>query len=142
MALIPMAVRYRLDACHIKLSLRGWARLTHAQKEALVAADVETPAQQDHYPRHVEALGAGEVTPITPEPFAVCGISGNVNQVPLRVAFHCASLGVPAPTVEQWQALDPLQRYVLEKVSLPGKKNTSFLPAMLEFALMEPSFAA
>lgn len=142
LALIPMAVRYRLDLCHVKLSLRGWTRLTLAQKEALVALEVETPAQQDYYRQLVQALGAEEVTKLTPELLPSFSDSGTVNHVPLPFAHHCDALGVHTPSVEQWRALDPLQRYVLQKLSRPEKKNASFLPAMLEFALIEQSFAA
>ena len=44
---------------------------------------------------------------------------------------------VTPPTVAQWAALSPLQRFAIFKLTRPGHTNENFEPAMREFGLIK-----
>ena len=46
---VPMAVRFKLDACGVKLSLRQWSRFTPGERHQLLMAPCGSPAQEDAY---------------------------------------------------------------------------------------------
>jgi hypothetical protein len=46
---IPMAVRFKLDLCGIKVSLRQWSRFTLADRSQMLAASCDTPAHVEQY---------------------------------------------------------------------------------------------
>lgn len=53
------------------------------------------------------------------------------------VVDHARSLGVRPPNQAQWRALTRLQRFVLIKLTRDNHDNVNFLPAMVEFGLIE-----
>ena len=46
---VPMAVRFKLDACGIKLTLRQWSRFTRGDRQDLLMAACEGPAEIEDY---------------------------------------------------------------------------------------------
>src|SRR5579859_8172000 len=46
---IPMIVRFKLDACGIKLKLKEWSMMTVEEREQLAVLPVDSPANLDVY---------------------------------------------------------------------------------------------
>ena len=117
---IPMAVRFKLDRCGIKLTLKQWNQFTPADRtERLMApcdSDGAVAAYAERLAELVIARSGGTARPV-PEPVAMS---------------QCVS----APTPEQWQALSDLERFVLVKLSRDNHDNVNFVPALREFGLL------
>ena len=132
---IPMQVRYNLDTCGVKLKLDHWNHFSAAQKQVLVDLPCNTAQEAEAYASQLQAwvteqTGAPAKTlPIEEQPAWL-----NNAVLPDDVvakATEC-QLGL---SVEQWQALAPLQRFALIKLSRPSHENRNFVPAMTEFGL-------
>jgi hypothetical protein len=46
---VPMAVRFKLDHCGIKLTLRQWSRFTPEDRKRLLLAPCDTPREVEAY---------------------------------------------------------------------------------------------
>lgn len=115
LSLLPMSARRALDCAGLHLSLRGWQRLSLAQRQTLVK------------------LGAAEV--VDPASVAAC-LSEHTQDVrsepPLREApaseGPSAALTEALPaghsmTAALWAALTALDRYVLLQLARRGKRE-------------------
>lgn len=140
---VPMAVRFKLDACGIKLSLRQWSRFTRGDRQDLLTASCESPAQVEAY--HVAlvvliALRASEPARALVE--APCGQWKDAHTVPMSVVHQAQLVGLAPPSRSQWARLTELQRFVLLKLTRDKHDNLNFAPAMIEFGLAEAPTAA
>jgi len=137
---VPMAVRFKLDRCGIKLSLRQWSRFTREDRQGLLmqpcGGDDEVEAYRVALVALV-ALRANEIAKPLPEP--PCGQWDNIRQVASVVAAYARGLGVRPPSQDEWAALTTLQRFVLIKLTRDNHDNVNFIPAMLEFGLVQPT---
>ena len=135
---VPMAVRFKLDACAIKLTLRQWSRFTRPDRQDLLDRPCETTAEIASYRAalvELIALRTGEVaTPLATPP---CGAWEDARQTAPVVSAYARSLGLPAPSAAQWARLSRLQRFVLIKLTRDNHDNVNFTPAMAEFGLLE-----
>jgi len=132
---IPMIVRYKLDRCGVKLKLQHWNQLSRDDRQTLVHQPCTTPGEVAAYRQTVRQ----QVLQHQPEPPADLPIPDPlpwevVAQVPPQVLDQAAQVGQEV-TLAQWQALSPLQRFVLIKLSQPGHENRNFCPALQEFGL-------
>lgn len=112
LSLMPMAVRRALDVSGVHLSLRGWQTLALPVRRALVqlgAAERVDVAQVHAALRGCEA----EQRPVEvlTEPEAAIGPSAEL----------LGALQDGALTVERWQRLGALDRYVLSSLARRGK---------------------
>ena len=135
---IPMAVRRKLDLCGVKVSLKQWNKFALDEREHMVVQHCETPGEVDAYGRYVVNV----VENRTHEPAQMlerdAGAEWNdANSVPQRVLDYSIERGVNEPTVTQWAALTPLQRFAIFKLTRPGHTNENFVPAMREFRLID-----
>ena len=133
---IPMAVRFKLDRCGIKLSLRQWSRFTRDDRQALLMTPCGGDAEAQAYRTSLVtlvALRANEAAKPLAEP--PCGQWDNIRQVPTVVAGYARALGVQPPSHDEWAALTTLQRFVLIKLTRDNHDNVNFIPAMREFGL-------
>lgn len=134
---IPMIVRFKLDQCGVKLSLRQWSRFNHDDRAELVARPCMSSEQiadyRDLLVRLIEtrANEAAIHLPVDTDP-----AWADLRKVPERVIHCTANLGLPLPNPEAWRTLSPLQRFALFKLTRPGHDNDNFEPAMLEFGLL------
>ena len=131
---IPMAMRIKLDLCGYKLSIRDWSKFSRADREALAAMPFETDEQMAAFRARVQQMvvdiaGDSTETEACPRP-APWEISSEVPEVTCRLI---AEQGVPPPTIAQWAALSPLQRYTLIKLTREGAKNEKLPAALKEF---------
>jgi hypothetical protein len=136
---IPMAARLKLDLCGIKLTLRQWSRFTRSDREALIAMPCRSRAEVEAYRAEVVDLvvsRAGEAAkPLAERTWRHWERS---DRIPIAVADYAMSLGLSAPSVSQWAALTPLQRFALIKLTRDNHDNVNFGPAMAEFGLARP----
>lgn len=135
---IPMCVRLKLDECGIKLSLKQWNRIPPAQRQQLVSKPCGTASEVKEYRvsliRCIEEYTRSKVEEMPRDPAPEWA---NLSAPPDRLVKYAQALDVPAPSVQQWAALQPVQRFALFKLTRPGHSNDNFVPAMREFGLIE-----
>ena len=134
---IPMAVRRKLDLAGVKVSLKQWNKFALDERERMVAQRCETPGEIDAYSGYV----VGVIENRTNEPAQLlerdAGAEWNgASSVPQRVVDYSIERDVHPPTLAQWAALTPLQRFAIFKLTRPGHSNENFVPAMREFGLI------
>ena len=133
---IPMQVRLKLDTCGVKLKLSHWSQFSQTERQALVTRPCETDAEGKDYREFLQGL----ITEKTGSPASELPIDPSPpwkdsTTIPASVAEKAAELEVSL-TQAQWQALSPLQRFTLIKLSRPGHENRNFQPAFKEFKLL------
>jgi hypothetical protein len=135
---IPMAVRFKLDRCGVKLSLRQWSRFDPEERNRLLRLSCERPEEIEAYRRELEELiqlrskQPPEYLPIEGQPPWDDGA-----HVPDQVVAFAVQLQIAPPSSSQWAALSALQRFTLIKLSRAKHDNVNFLPAMREFGLLD-----
>ena len=128
-----MVVRFKLDLCGVKLSLKAWSRFSHETRARLAADPTSTPKEIDAYgQRVVTAIREAEL-PVSMIAVDVAPAWLEKNAVHPAVETKVAELGLAAPSSSRWQALSDLQRFALIKLTRGGHENANFLPAMVEF---------
>jgi hypothetical protein len=136
--LIPMAVRFKLDQCGIRLSLRQWSHFAFEERKRVLRLPCDRREQIDAFRRELEELiqlrstEAPEYLPIEPDP-----PWADASSVPQRVVEIAVVLHVAPPSAVQWAALSPLERFTLLKLSRNPRDNGNFIPAMREFGLLD-----
>lgn len=135
---IPMVVRRKLDLCGVKVSLKQWNKFALDEREHMVVQSCESASEIDAYGRYVVNV----IENRTHEPAQLlerdAGAEWNdAKSVPQRVSAYSIERGVEAPTLAQWAALTPLQRFAIFKLTRPGHSNENFVPAMREFGLID-----
>ena len=135
---IPMAVRFKLDRCGVKLSLRQWSRFVPEERNRMLRLSCERREEIEAYRRELEELvqlrssQPPEYLPIEVQPPWEDSAS-----VPEQVVQFAVQLEVSPPSSSQWASLSPLQRFALIKLSRAKHDNVNFLPAMREFGLLD-----
>lgn len=135
---IPMCVRFKLDMCGVKLSLKQWNCFTHEERLRLVAGACDTPECVQSYRTDLVALienrtsSKVESVEVDAQP-----PWSDARQVPTRIIDYAAALHLTVPPLEQWATLGSLERFALFKLTRPGHDNDNFLPAMREFGLVQ-----
>lgn len=133
---IPMQVRFNLDTCGVKLKLSHWHQFTSQERQLLVNMACDTPAESQIYREFLQKLvieksGApAQELPIDANPAWI-----DQENIPLKVQDKAAEFDVKI-SLEQWQQLSPLQRFVLIKLSRPSHENRNFYPALQEFGIV------
>lgn len=132
---IPMAVRCKLDTCGIKLKLDQWHRFSTEEREQLITLPCHTPTEVAHYCQWLQNLilqrtqtQASEL-PVEAHPAWL-----DPAQIPAALQEKAQAHGITI-NLSQWQALAPLQRFALIKLSRPSHESKNFLPALKEFHL-------
>lgn len=133
---IPMVVRFKLDQCGVKLSLRQWSRFSRDERTELVQRDCSTAENVRSYAEYlcglIESKAADKPVRLDPVSAAQWEEAG---AVPVRLVVYARQLGLAPPSLQQWRALTPLRRFALFKLTRPGHDNDNFVPAMREFGL-------
>jgi hypothetical protein len=132
---IPMQVRYKLDTCGIKLKLHQWGAFTQADRQTLVSRPCEGDSIEV-YRSQLKTLirdRTGETASelaIDPAPPWF-----DHSTIPESVQTKAETVGVTLQP-QQWEALAPLHRFALIKLSRSGHENNNFRPALEEFHLV------
>jgi hypothetical protein len=133
---IPMIVRFKLDACGIKLKLAEWSRMTAAEREHLAAAGCETPHDVARYREDLRGLIFQRTGNLPTEiPIQENPAWSRTDEIPFTIKEKLLETGSHF-SLDQWQRLTNLQRFALLKLSYPGHENKNFPRAIEEFALM------
>ena len=137
---VPMAVRFKLDACGIKLTLRQWSRFTRGDRQDLLMAACEGPAEIEDYRAALVALIALRAAePARALTEAPCGAWTDADHVPPAVVQQAHLVGLAPPSRAEWARLTELQRFVLIKLTRDKHDNLNFAPAMIEFGICTDS---
>lgn len=134
---IPMTVRMKLDTCGVKLKLSHWMQLTQPERMVLVNMACTTAAEAKIYRDFLQKL----ITKKTGTPPGEVAIDNHPawlddSQIPNTVLEKARELQVEI-SLEQWQKLEPSQRFALIKLSRPSHENLNFYPALKEFYLVD-----
>lgn len=133
---IPMTVRYKLDTSGVKLKLSHWHQLNHSMRQELVDKPCTTPEEIQTYREWLHQLVIQHTdTPAKDLTIETHPAWMDETKIPETVQDKAQEVDVEI-TLEKWQKLTPLQRFVLIKLSRPSHENHNFLPAIKEFNLL------
>ena len=139
---IPMIVRLNLDTCGVKLKLAEWNHFTQAECQQLVDLSCEQSAEIKEYKEYVSRLifehtkHEASLLSIEPHPPWL-----NDQEIPPSIMIK-ASESQAEISLAQWASLSPLQRFALIKLTRSQHENNNFLPALVEFGLLnQPDYS-
>ncbi|HTE09333.1 MAG TPA: nitrate reductase associated protein [Chitinophagaceae bacterium] len=133
---IPMLVRFKLDACGIKLKLNEWSKMSVHERMVLAGKNCitkEEVADYYNYLYHLIFRHTGKQP--TELPVETNPGWANKNELPGIMKEKLDESGWTISRY-QWQQLTGLQRFVLVKLCRPGHENKNFPKAMKEFGLV------
>ena len=130
---IPMAVRYKLDTCGVKLKLHHWNIFSLEERQSLLDLPCTGKAEVQEYRSHLHNLvqhHTGEL----PRDVAVSDFPEWQNKeiIPDSVQAQSQVVGIEL-TLEEWVNFSLIQRFVLIKLSRSHHENKNFFPAIQEF---------
>ena len=133
---VPMIVRFKLDACGIKLKLSEWTRMTNVERDLLIDTACVTQPEIKKYHSLVQEIvlkNTGHEAKLLfienkPEWANIKKVSEEVNEKAKEFGWQIS--------VKEWKRLNSLQRFALLKLSRPGHENKNFPIAMKEFKLV------
>lgn len=132
---MPMIARFKLDACGIKLKLSEWNQFTLAERTSLTTPSSKTEAEILNFKKHVQQLVKNhtgeEATDLLVDKNPAWSI---LNQLQESLIEKLKEFNWTI-TLQQWQSLSDLQRFVLLKLSRPNHENKNFYKAVKEFGL-------
>ncbi len=136
---IPMIVRFKVDACGVKLKLKEWSKMNAEEKEQLAVLPIDGDKHLSIYREYVEQAivhNTGERPTLLPDDQQNL-LWNDAGQVPHPVLVKLAELK-QSITIAQWKSLSVLKRYALLKLTRPGHENRNFPKALKEFGLVTP----
>jgi hypothetical protein len=122
----PMAVRFKLDRCGIRLSLQNWQQLPYDARVALVRKSTERSEDRVAYIEFLSMLGAtywgsSELDQFIPEsPPAWTSTATLPDMVRTQVREFYGQVDLEG---DAWSRLTDLERFALIKLSRPGHAN-------------------
>jgi hypothetical protein len=136
---IPMIVRFKLDACGIKLKLSEWSKFTIDERAFLAEFRFITHHDITSYRSYLQDLVFNrtkrEATDLAIEAYPPWSIVHQIPEIVMqRMREHHWKL-----SVSQWEGLSKLQRFALVKLSRSSHENKNFPKAVKEFGLMGTS---
>ncbi|MEB3886236.1 nitrate reductase associated protein [Lyngbya sp. CCY1209] len=133
---IPMAVRYKLDTCGVKLKLAHWNQFDLEVRRRLVEEPAETGEEIDAYRNLLQDFAARYTDiPLKDLPVEDNPPWQNGDRIPEAVLQKAAETETEI-SPEQWKHLTPLQRFALIKLSRSSHENANFIPALREFNIL------
>lgn len=134
---IPMCVRFKLDQCGVKLSLRHWGQFTREERDQLLNRTCASPEEVAGYKQGlVELIESRSGEKAKPVMLEATPAWEDIHHVPSNIVDLTLQLGLPTPSLGAWAALNPFQRFALTKLTRPGHENENFVPALREFGLL------
>ena len=133
---IPLAVRFKLDRCGIKLSLEAWQQLPEFRRLELFRMRCHDEEDLADFRKALcvlvsEYAGEEPASMVIAEhpPWAE-------ERVPDQLARAATALGFAAPSLAQWRKLSAVQRFALLKLSREGREHRNLGAALREFGLL------
>ena len=132
---IPIIVRFKLDACGIKLKLAEWCKMSTDQRMLLADLPCETPIDVAAYGEYLRQL----IKSITSQDPTDLKVDQNpqwaqLSEIPSILIEKVKELNLSL-SLAQWKGLDTLERFALLKLSAASHENKNFPKAMREFNL-------
>lgn len=138
MRCIPMIVRFNLDQCGIKLSLKQWSRLGRDKRvelaRQLCTTIDEIQAYRENLAILIESQPGQKVDYLNVEPDVSWE---NENKVPEQVLIFASGRHLPGVEWSRWSQLTRLQRFAIYKLTRASHDNDNFEPALSEFGLIK-----
>lgn len=133
---IPMIVRFKLDACRVKLKLKEWSKLTMDEREQLATLPTETLAEINFYSGYlIDLIQKRTGENATQLPSNKLNSSWSfTDKLPAELQDKLSEVEMKL-TIDQWNNLSVLKRFALIKLTRPGHENRNFPRAMREFGL-------
>lgn len=132
---IPMIVRFKLDACGIKLKLSEWSKFSVRERNALVNKSCTHEADIAAYREYLQQLVLKTTgLAATDLPVEESPAWSDFNKVYDKLLEKAGSIGVHV-TVTQWKSLTNLQRFALIKLSRQSHESKNLPVALNEFGL-------
>jgi hypothetical protein len=130
---VPMAVRYKLDKCGIKLKLAEWSKLNELERRHLAYAECELEEEVIVYRSWLQmAVFRKTGSMPTDLPSLPSQLWLNMESVP-EVVEEMLNESDMTLSISQWAGLSILQRFALVKLSRQGHENRNFPLAVKEF---------
>lgn len=133
---IPMIVRFKLDACGIKLKLSEWSKMTVDERENLATMPCDSFEEILDYRFYLKELifkrTGAEATEL---PVLVNPAWARLDEIPFPLQEKLREFEWSI-SLKQWKNLSDLQRFALLKLSYPSHENRNFPRAMKEFNLV------
>lgn len=129
---IPLDVRRKLDLAGAKPSLAAWQQMSREQREAFIAAEVNSPADAEQFQKLAVKLaeaagGACEV--IVPVPFDARPWLTEAATLAIEERARALTIAIDRTRLA---ALDDAARYALFRLSDPRKDEDKFRAAIAE----------
>ena len=133
---IPMIVRFKLDACGIKLKLTEWCKMSTDQRMLLADLPCAAPIEIKAYREYLRQLIIS-ITNQNPTDLSVVHDPqwAQLSEIPSILIEKVKELNLSL-SLAQWKDLDTLQRFALLKLSSVSHENKNFPKAMREFNLV------
>jgi len=132
---IPMVVRFKLDACGVKLKLAEWSTFSASERTMLAMTPCNTYDNVMRYREHLRLLvwkhTGSEATPLSVDENPLWSI---LSRIPDMLLAKLQELGARI-SLQQWQSLSDLQRFALIKLSAAKHEQKNFPKALKEFNL-------
>jgi hypothetical protein len=132
---IPMIVRFKLDACGIKLKLTEWCKMSTEHRMCLAdlpcESIVEVAAYREYLCQLIKSITNQNATDLKIDqnpPWAQLG------EIPAILIEKVRELNLSL-SLAQWKGLDSLQRFALLKLSAASHESKNFPKALKEFNL-------
>jgi hypothetical protein len=133
---IPMIVRFKLDACGIKLKLHEWSKMSIAERAVLAAMACSSSKEIKQYRYYLQQLVVKNCgTAAADLPQHEDAVWAVVDSLPCVLLIKLAEFDWHI-SLWQWRSLSNLQRFVLLKLCRPGHENRNFPKAVKEFGLI------
>jgi hypothetical protein len=133
---IPMIVRFKLDACGIKLKLSEWSKMLVAERKILAELVCDSNEDILNYRDYISQVifkrTGNEATDL---PIELNPDWANNHAVPQLLQEKLQEFN-GSISLQQWYTLNDLQRFVLIKLCKPGHENRNFPKAAREFGLI------
>ncbi len=134
---IPMIVRYKLDACGIKLTLKQWSKMSVEERNIVTEFDCDSAIKLNAYKTYLQQVIFKKSGEIAKE----IDVEENPEwlqtlMIPAIVAEKSKEFNLEI-AIQQWQELNILQRFVLVKLARPSHENRNFPLAAKEFGLVK-----
>ena len=134
---IPMIVRFKLDACGIKLKLSEWCKMSADQRTCLADLACDATTEISTYREYLRQL----IRALTNEDATELKVDHNpqwaqLTEVPMILTQKVNELNLSL-SLSQWKGLTTLERFALVKLSAVSHENKNFPKAMREFNLAD-----
>src|SRR5260221_716104 len=118
---IPMVVRFKLDACGIKLKLKEWSKMTLEEREQLAVLSIDSEMALDIYRIYLIEIihkhTGGDATLLKVDHVSNLWYTPHHLPMELTEKLEASKMSI---SLDQWGNLSTLQRFALIKLTRPG----------------------